>query len=129
MTGPGDGKASKTEKLGYLGLGMMGIQMAQRLLNAGHELAVWNRSAGKAKLLVGAGAELAPAPRGVAESASIIFMCVTDAAAVEEVVFGADGFAGVPGPGKLVVDFSSIHPDAAPDNAARLKAANEAACT
>jgi 3-hydroxyisobutyrate dehydrogenase len=51
-------------------------------------------------------------------------MCVTDAAAVEEVVFGTDGLAGVPGTGKLVVDFSSIHPDAARDIAARLKAAN-----
>ena len=124
MTGTGDGKGSKTEKLGYLGLGMMGVPMARRLLNAGHELTVWNRSAGKAKALVEAGARLARDPRSIAESASIIFMCVTDAVAVEEVVFGSSGLAGVPGKGKLVVDFSSIHPDAARDTAARLKAAN-----
>jgi len=72
MTGTGDGKASKTEKLGYLGLGMMGIPMARRLLNARHELAVWNRSAGKAAALVEAGPKLAADPRGIAESVSIV---------------------------------------------------------
>ena len=116
--------AGKTEKLGYLGLGMMGFPMSRRLVEAGHQLTIWNRSAGKAKALIEAGATLAANPREVATSASIIFMCVTDAAAVEDVVFGADGFATVPGTGKLVVDFSSIHPDKARGIAARLKAAN-----
>jgi 3-hydroxyisobutyrate dehydrogenase len=124
MAGTGDGKGSKTEKLGYLGLGMMGMPMARRLIDAGYELAVWNRSASKVKALVETGAKLAANPRSVAESAGIIFMCVTDAAAVEDVVFGANGLAGVSGASKLVVDFSSIHPDAARDIAARLKAAN-----
>jgi 3-hydroxyisobutyrate dehydrogenase len=124
MSGTGDDKASKAEKLGYLGLGMMGIPMARRLINAGFEVAVWNRSADKAKTLVETGAKLAADPRRVAESAGIIFMCVTDASAVEEVVFGANGLASVRGAGKIVVDFSSIHPDAARDIAGRLKAAN-----
>src|SRR5258708_5599675 len=113
-----------TEKLGYLGLGMMGFPMARRLLNAGHDVAVWNRSSGKAAALVEAGAKAAPHPRDVAATASIIFMCLTDAAAVEAVVFGANGLAAASGQGKLVVDFSSIHPDAARAIAARLKAAN-----
>lgn len=114
----------KAEKLGYLGLGMMGFPMSRRLITAGHDVTVWNRSAGKATALVGAGAKLAPRPRDVAASAGIIFMCVTDAAAVDEVVFGPDGLASVAGSGKLVVDFSSIHPDAARAIAARLKTAN-----
>ncbi|BAR54092.1 oxidoreductase [Bradyrhizobium diazoefficiens] len=59
-------------------------------------------------------------------SSDIVFMCVTDAAAVEEVIFGAEGLSTAPGAGKLVVDFSSIHPDAARDLATRLKAANGA---
>src|SRR6202035_4063393 len=122
MTGTGGGKGPKAETLGYLGLGMMGIPMARRLLDAGYEVAVWNRSVSKAKALVEAGAKLAANPRSVAESASIIFMCVTDAVAVEDVIFGASGLARVSGSGKLVVDFSSIHPDAARDIAARLKA-------
>jgi 3-hydroxyisobutyrate dehydrogenase len=116
--------AQQAEKLGYVGLGLMGLPMARRLLNAGHDVAVWNRSAGKAAPLVEAGARLANSPRDVATAAGIIFMCVTDAHAVEEVVFGTDGLAAVNGNGKLVVDFSSIHPDAARAIAARLKAAN-----
>src|SRR5437868_7221492 len=116
--------AQQAEKLGYLGLGMMGFPMARRLINAGHDVAVWNRSAGKAAALVEAGAKLKAHPRDVASSASILFMCVTDGAAVQEVAFGRDGLAAVSGAGKLVVDFSSIHPDAARDIAARLKAAN-----
>jgi 3-hydroxyisobutyrate dehydrogenase len=120
------GEADRTaaEKLGYLGLGMMGFPMTRRLLNAGYGVTVWNRSAGKAAALIEAGAKPASQPCDVAASASIIFMCLTDAGAVEEVVFGAGGLATVPGAGKLVVDFSSIHPDAARDIAARLKARN-----
>src|SRR6202165_2120004 len=113
-----------TEKLGYLGLGMMGFPMTRRRVNAGYEVTVWNRSAGKAAGLVEAGAKLARFPRDVAATASILFMCLTDAAAVEQVVFGPDGLAAATGSGKLVVDFSSIHPDAARAIAARLKAAN-----
>jgi len=124
MTGTGGAGGGQAEKLGYLGLGMMGFPMSRRLLNAGYDVAIWNRSAGKAKALIEAGATLAAKPQEVATSASIIFMCVTDAAAVEDVMFGADGFAAVPGAGKLVVDFSSIHPDKARAIAARLKAAN-----
>jgi 3-hydroxyisobutyrate dehydrogenase len=124
MTGTGGAGGGQAEKLGYVGLGMMGFPMSRRLLNAGYDVAIWNRSAGKAKPLIEAGATLAAKPQEVATSASIIFMCVTDAAAVEDVVFGPDGFATVPGAGKLVVDFSSIHPDKARAIAARLKAAN-----
>jgi 3-hydroxyisobutyrate dehydrogenase len=114
----------QTEKLGYLGLGLMGLPMAGRLLDAGHEVTVWNRSAEKAATLVRGGAARAGSPHDVATAASIIFMCVTDAHAVEEVVFGNEGLATAPGAGKLVVDFSSIHPDAARAIAARLKATN-----
>jgi 3-hydroxyisobutyrate dehydrogenase len=124
MTEVREADGRQTEKLGYLGLGMMGFPMARRLLNAGFEVAVWNRSAGKAAALVEAGAKPAANPREMAASATIIFMCVTDAAAVEKVVFGPDGLAACPGDGKLVVDFSSIHPDKARAIAARLKAAN-----
>jgi 3-hydroxyisobutyrate dehydrogenase len=113
-----------TEKLGYLGLGMMGFPMTQRLVAAGHDVTVWNRSSGKAAALVEAGAKLASSSREVAANANIIFMCLTDAAAVEDVVFGPDGLATADGAGKLVVDFSSIHPDAARSIAARLKLAN-----
>jgi len=123
--------ASKTnphgaEKLGYLGLGLMGTPMTRRLLAAGYQVNVWNRSEGKVAPLVAAGARRSTSPRDVIESSDIVFMCVTDAAAVEEVIFGAEGLATAPGAGKLIVDFSSIHPDAARDLAARLKTASGA---
>jgi 3-hydroxyisobutyrate dehydrogenase len=124
MAGIGGTDAPSAEKLGYLGLGMMGFPMTRRLVSAGYDVTVWNRSSGKAAALVEAGARLAPQPRDVAATASILFMCLTDTAAVEEVVFGPDGLAAATGSGKLVVDFSSIHPDAARAIAARLKAAN-----
>jgi len=115
---------AETEKLGYLGLGMMGFPMTRRLIDAGHDVTVWNRSPGKAATLVEAGAKLASSPRDVAASASIVFMCLADAAAVDEVVFGTNGLAATAGAGKLVVDFSSIHPDSARTIAARLKETN-----
>jgi 3-hydroxyisobutyrate dehydrogenase len=123
MARVGGVEGEKVEKLGYLGLGMMGFPMTRRLVNAGYDVTVWNRSPGKAAALVEAGAKSAAHPRDAAV-ASIIFVCLTDAAAVEEVVFGPDGLAAAPGSGKLVVDFSSIHPDAARSIAARLRDAN-----
>jgi 3-hydroxyisobutyrate dehydrogenase len=124
MADVGSGDGRRAEKLGYLGLGMMGLPMTRRLLSAGHDVTIWNRSAGKCAALVEAGAKVAARPRDVVAAAAIVFMCVTDAAAVEEVAFGPDGLATVAGAGKLVVDFSSIHPDAARASAARLKLAN-----
>jgi 3-hydroxyisobutyrate dehydrogenase len=121
MTGAGAGAA---EKLGYLGLGMMGFPMTRRLVNAAHDVTIWNRSPAKAAALVEAGAKLAGRPSDVADAASIIFMCLTDATAVEEVVFGPNGLATAAGSGKLVVDFSSIHPDAARAIAGRLRTTN-----
>jgi 3-hydroxyisobutyrate dehydrogenase len=117
-------KPQPAERLGYVGLGLMGVPMTRRLLAAGYEVAIWNRSSAKAAALVDVGAKRATSPHDVLTSASIVFMCVTDAAAVEDVIFGPAGFSAVPGAGKLVVDFSSIHPDAARSIAARLKAAN-----
>jgi 3-hydroxyisobutyrate dehydrogenase len=116
--------ANPGAKLGYLGLGMMGFPMSRRLVQAGHDVTVWNRSAAKATALVELGARSATSPRELAGGCDIIFMCVTDAAAVEDVVFGANGLAVVDGRGKLVVDFSSIHPDAARTIAARLNEKN-----
>jgi 3-hydroxyisobutyrate dehydrogenase len=114
----------KAERLGYLGLGMMGFPMTRRLVSAGYDVTVWNRSPGKAATLVEAGAKLAAKPQDVAATADIIFMCLTDAAAVDQIVFGPDGLATAVGDGKVVVDFSSIHPDAARSIAARLKLTN-----
>jgi 3-hydroxyisobutyrate dehydrogenase len=120
----GGAHRADAEKLGYLGLGMMGLPMARRLVKAGHDVTVWNRSPGKSAALVEAGANPVANPRDVVDAASILFMCLTDADAVEQVVFGPDGVATASGAGKVVVDFSSIHPEAARGIAARLKMTN-----
>ena len=80
MAGIGGTDARSAEKLGYLGLGMMGFPMTRRLMSAGYDVTVWNRSSGKAAALVEAGARLAPQPRDVAATANLLFMCLTDAA-------------------------------------------------
>jgi 3-hydroxyisobutyrate dehydrogenase len=115
---------SEMPKLGFIGLGLMGLPMALRLREAGHALSVWNRSAAKAEAARRAGASVAASPAEVARSAEIVFLCLTDSAAVEQVVFGSDGLAAAPGDGRIVVDFSSIAPAATRDIAARLEAAN-----
>ena len=76
------------ERLGYIGLGLMGTPMTRRLLKAGHQVTVWNRSEGKVGPLVEAGAKRAGTPRELLANSDIAFMCVTDATAVEEVIFG-----------------------------------------
>ena len=113
-----------TARLGYLGMGLMGLPMSLRLRAAGHALCVWNRSPAKTAPARAAGASVAASPAEVARGADIVFMCLTDAAAVEEVVFGEGGLASAPGEGRIVVDFSSVTPEATRDIAARLAAAN-----
>jgi 3-hydroxyisobutyrate dehydrogenase len=107
-------------KLGYIGLGLMGRPMTLRLLAAGYEVTVWNRSAEKLALVVEKGAKPADSPAAVARAADIVMMCVTDQKAAEEVLFGREGIAEGAAAGKLVVDFSSIAPVAARAHAAQL---------
>ena len=112
------------ERLGFIGLGLMGQPMARRLLGAGCAVTVWNRSPDKAAPLLAAGAETAASAANLAGAANIVFTCVTDTAALEAVVFGADGIAEADGVGKVLVDHSSIHPEAARAFAERLAATN-----
>lgn len=107
-------------RIAFLGLGLMGAPMARRLLAAGWPLTVWNRTAAKCAPLVDAGARRAETPRAAAEAADFVFLCLMDAASVEEVVFGPDGVAG--GRAKVAVDFTTGRPEAARAIAARLKA-------
>ncbi len=110
-------------KLGYIGVGLMGRPMVRRLLAAGYEVAVWNRSREKLAPVVEKGAQAVESAAAVARAADVVMMCVTDQNAAEIVVFGRDGIAAGGSAGKLVVDFSSIAPDSCRDIAARLEAA------
>jgi 3-hydroxyisobutyrate dehydrogenase len=106
-------------KLGFVGIGLMGKPMVLRLLDAGHEVAVWNRSREKLTPVIEKGAKAKDSPGDVARAAEIVLMCVTDQHAAEEVIFGANGIAQ--GSAKLLVDFSSIAPESARSIWERLK--------
>lgn len=114
-----DGKPA----LGFIGTGVMGTPIARKLLESGFALTVWNRTPGKLEALRQAGAEVAGSPADLARASEIVFLCVTDTAAVEDVVFGADGIAQGGGAGKVLVDHSSIKPEATRVMAARLSEA------
>ncbi len=109
-------------KLGYIGVGLMGKPMVLRLLAAGHEVTVWNRSRDKLKPVLEKGAKAAESPAAVARASEIVMMCVTDQKAEEEVLFAPQGVFDSGAKGLLVVDFSSIAPASARSFHDRLKA-------
>jgi 3-hydroxyisobutyrate dehydrogenase-like beta-hydroxyacid dehydrogenase len=114
-------------KAGFVGLGVMGMAIAQRLQAAGVELAVWNRSRSKAEPLEQAGATVSETPEALAAGARVVFLCLLDGKAVEEVVFGANGLVHGASEVTVFVDHSSIAPDAARAIAARVREACGAA--
>lgn len=95
-------------KVAFLGLGIMGRPMATNLVKAGHEVAVWNRTPGKTV----EGARLASSPQDAAQGAEVVWMCVSDTAAVEQVLFGGSGVDGALREGMILVDSSTIAPTA-----------------
>jgi len=109
-------------RLGFIGMGLMGVPMSLRLLAAGFPLTVWNRSADKCRPLADAGAHVAADVAELVNSSDILLLCVTDTAAVESVIFAADGIADHARKGQTLVDFSSIDPQATRDMSARLLA-------
>lgn len=105
--------SDKKPQLGYIGLGIMGLPMARNLLNAGYPMIVYNRTATKAQPLVESGAALADSPADLAsQGPKAIFINVTDTPDVEAVLFGERGLASTASPGTIIVDHSTISPDA-----------------
>lgn len=111
------------ETIGFIGLGIMGSGMARNLLKAGFDVHVWNRTASRMAPLVSAGARGASDAAGVAAESDIIVICVSDTQDVEEVLFGESGVIKGAGPGALVIDTSTISPQATISMEARLRAA------
>ncbi len=97
-------------EVGYVGLGVMGSAAVHRLLAAGYEVTVWNRTRAKAEPLLEAGARWADTPREVAERSEVIFTMVTNTAAVQAVTEGPDGIIAGLRPGKVYVDMSTASP-------------------
>ena len=83
-------------KVGVAGLGRMGAAIARRLMDVGHELIVWNRSADKTRQLEEAGATVAATPRELAARAEIIITILTDAGAIADVYHGPSGLLEPP---------------------------------
>ncbi|MFZ1769299.1 MAG: NAD(P)-dependent oxidoreductase [Caldilinea sp.] len=112
-----------SERLGFIGLGIMGQGMAANLLNAGFPLTVWNRTVTRMQDLVGQGAHAGASPADVAERSDIVVICVSDTADVQEVVLGEHGVIHGARPGALVIDCSTISPQTTRDMALALSEA------
>lgn len=109
------------ESIGFIGLGIMGQGMAKNLLKAGFPLVVWNRTASRMEPLIKAGASPGDSPADVATQSDITIICVSDTPDVEEVILGQDGVIHGALNGSLIIDCSTISPQATKEIAARLR--------
>ena len=107
--------------LGYVGLGVMGGQMADRLITKGHSVTGYNRTPSKARWLIERGMKWADSPRAAAEAADVTFVMVTNSASLEEVANGPDGLLAGLRAGKLLVDMSTVSPAASRALAAKVR--------
>ena len=110
-----------SEKVGFVGLGIMGRGMAANLLQKGFAVQVWNRTAARMDALMAQGATAGASPRAVAEACPVVIVCVSDTPDVEAVVLGPEGIGAGVRAGSLVVDCSTISPQVTVDIAARLE--------
>ena len=107
-------------KIGFLGLGEMGTPMARRLLQAGHELLVWNRSAERTAPLAQEGAAVASSPARAAPGRDFVITMLATPDALEQVLFGSEGLAPALSPGQVLIDMSTVGPQEVHAAAARL---------
>ena len=111
-----------SEKIGFIGLGIMGRGMTHNLIKAGFDVTVWNRTLSRAVEFAEAGAHVAATPAELAARCDIIFICVSDTPDVEAVIYGDNGVLAGISAGKLVVDHSTISPKGTREMAATINA-------
>ena len=97
--------------LGFVGLGVMGSEMVNRLLSKGHSVIGYNRTRAKADWLIKEGMKWADSPKAVAASVDVIFSMVTNSIALQAIVEGPDGILAGLTPGKICVDISTVSPE------------------
>jgi 3-hydroxyisobutyrate dehydrogenase len=97
--------------IGIAGTGRMGAAMAARLLEKGHEVTVWNRTAEKTRGAAAAGAKVAATPAGLAAHSEVVISVLTHAAAIAAAYRGPDGLLSGPVAGKLFIDMSTVRPE------------------
>ncbi len=107
-------------KVAFCGLGDMGTPMATRLVEAGYEVTVWNRTVQRTGGFGARGATVAPTPSAAAVDADVVITMLADDRAVESVLFGPDGIAERMRPGAVLVDMSTVAPDTARSLASRM---------
>jgi 3-hydroxyisobutyrate dehydrogenase-like beta-hydroxyacid dehydrogenase len=107
--------------LGFVGLGVMGSEMVNRLLAKGHSVTGHNRTRAKAEWLVKKGMKWEDSPRAVSAAADITFSMVTNSAALEAIVEGPDGMLSSLKAGKILVDMSTVSPDVSRSIAAKVR--------
>lgn len=110
------------KRIGFIGLGLMGGPMAANFARAGYPLTVYNRSPEKCEPLKALGATVAASPAEVAQASDVVITMLSDAQAVEGVIFGADGVLAGARPGMVLIDMSTIAPEQSRSIAARLSA-------
>lgn len=98
--------------IGFIGMGLMGIPMSLRLLRAGHEVTVWNRSPDKTAALKAEGAQIAASIEELVACSDLLMLCISDTQAVQEVISGPQGILHHARPDQVLIDFSSIDPAA-----------------
>jgi len=108
--------------LGYVGLGVMGGRMAERLIGRGHTVTGYNRTRAKAQWLIDKGLRWADTPRDVVASSDVTFTMVTDSHALAAIADGPDGLLAGMGAGKVLIDMSTVSPTTSRDLAARVRA-------
>jgi 3-hydroxyisobutyrate dehydrogenase-like beta-hydroxyacid dehydrogenase len=109
-------------KLGFIGLGVMGSRMVNRLLDAGHQVTGYNRTKSKAQWLLDAGMQWADSPRAVAEASDVSLSMVTNTNALKDVAEGPDGLLAGLSVGKIHVDMSTVSPAYSRELAEQVKA-------
>lgn len=109
-------------KIGFVGLGVMGGQMVNRLLSKGHSVIGYNRTRGKAQWLVEKGMTWADSPRAAATASDFIFAMVTNSAAIQAVTEGPHGLLAGLSIGKIFIDMSTISPGVSRSLAEKVRA-------
>ncbi|RDC66194.1 NAD(P)-dependent oxidoreductase [Adhaeribacter pallidiroseus] len=100
----------KIKNIGWIGLGKMGIPMAQKLINVGYAVTVYNRSKAKIEALSSAGASTAESPVQLVPQSEVIFLMVSDDQATREIFTGETGLLNAPVSGKIFVNMSTVSP-------------------
>ncbi len=110
------------QKIAYIGMGIMGRGMAANLVKAGYPVTVWNRSPERMQPLVEKGARGAATPAEAVKDAEVVMYCLSDDAAVTDLVWGEGGLLDAVHAGQVVIDMTTLHPETSRKEAAAFAA-------